>query len=53
MADTRRNLEQLLKGEQLYGVYTEVLHDLTATLREKPAKKERSQTTITAFPPIV
>jgi hypothetical protein len=48
MADTRRNLHQLLKGKQLYsstlyGVYTEVLHDLTAA-----AKGETGKTTITA-----
>jgi hypothetical protein len=40
MAVTRRN-HQLLKGKKLYsalyGVYTEVLHDFTAALKEGAA----------------
>jgi hypothetical protein len=54
--DTRRNLHQFLKGKQLYsalhGVYTEVLHDLTAVLKESVAKGETDKTTITAPPTI-
>jgi hypothetical protein len=54
MADTRRNLHQLLKGKQLYsalyGVYTDVLHDLTAVLKESAAKEETAKTTITTTP---
>jgi predicted nucleic acid-binding protein len=42
MANTRRNLHQLVKGKQLYRglyvVYTEVLHDLTAILKGETAK---------------
>jgi hypothetical protein len=52
MARTRRNLQQLLKGKQLYstlyGVYTEVLHDVTAVLEESAAEGETTKTTITA-----
>jgi hypothetical protein len=44
MAETTRYLHQLLKEKQLYnalyGVYTEVLHDLMAVLRESTAKGE-------------
>jgi hypothetical protein len=44
MGETRRNLHQLLKEKQLYsalyGVYTEVLHDLMAVLKESAAKGE-------------
>jgi hypothetical protein len=54
--DTRRNLHQLLKGEQLYsalyGVYTEVLHDLMAALKESTTKGETAKTTVTALLPI-
>jgi hypothetical protein len=54
MADTRRNLHQVLKGKQLsnalYGVYKEVLQDLTEVLKESAAKKETAKTTITAPP---
>lgn len=50
-AYTRRNLHQPLKGKQLYsalyGVYTEVLHDLTAVPQESTAKGETAKTTIT------
>jgi hypothetical protein len=56
MAVTRRNLHQLLKGKQLYsalpGVYTELLHDLTAVLKDSAAKGETAKTTITAPPSI-
>jgi hypothetical protein len=54
MADTRRNLHQLLKGKQLYsalyGVYVEVLHDLTSVLKESTAEEKTAKTTITAPP---
>jgi hypothetical protein len=57
MADTSGNLHQLLKGKQLnralYRVYTEVLHNLTATLKERVVKGETAKTTITAPPSIV
>jgi hypothetical protein len=53
-ADTRRNRHQLLKGKQLYsalyGVYTEVLHGLTAVLKESVTKGEKAKTTITSLP---
>jgi hypothetical protein len=56
MMDTRRNLHQFLKGQQLYSalydVYTEVLHDLTAVLKESDAKGETVKTTIIAPPSI-
>jgi hypothetical protein len=56
MADTRRNLHQLLKGKQLnsalYGMYIEVLHDLTAVLKESAAEGETAKITITAPPSI-
>jgi hypothetical protein len=54
MAENRRNLHQLLKWKQLYGalygMYTAVLHDLTAVLNESAAKGETYKTTITAPP---
>jgi hypothetical protein len=44
MANTKRNVRQLLKGKQLYsalyGVYTEVLHDLKNALEGNAAKGE-------------
>jgi hypothetical protein len=47
MADTRRNLHQRLEGKQLYsalyGVYTEMLHDLTAVIKESAAKRINRQ----------
>jgi hypothetical protein len=50
MADTKRNLHQLLKGKQLYsalyGVYIEVLHNLMAVLKEGAAKGETAKTRI-------
>jgi hypothetical protein len=56
MVDTGRNVHQLLKGKQLcialYGVYTEVLQDLMAVLKESAAKEERTNTTITAAPSV-
>jgi hypothetical protein len=56
MAGTRWTLHQLLKGKQLYsalyGMYTEVLHDLIAVLKECAAKRETAETTITAPPSI-
>jgi hypothetical protein len=56
MADTRRNLHQLLKGKQLYsalyGVYTEVLYDLTAVLKESAGEGETADTSITGPPSI-
>jgi hypothetical protein len=56
MADTRRNLHQLLKGKQLHsalhGVYTEVLHDLTAVLKGSDVKGQTAKATITASPSI-
>jgi hypothetical protein len=54
MAETRRNLHQFLKGKQLYsalyGVYMEVLHDLTAVLKDSAAKGETAKTIITEPP---
>jgi hypothetical protein len=54
MADTTRNLHQLQKGKQLYSallrVYTEVLLDLAAVLKDSAAKGETAKTTITAPP---
>jgi hypothetical protein len=54
MADARRNLHQLLKGKQLYsdlyGVYREVLHDLTVVPIESATKVEAAKTTVTAPP---
>jgi hypothetical protein len=55
-ADTKRNLHQLLKGKQLYsvlyGVYTEVLYDLTAVLEESTTEEETAETTFTGPPSI-
>jgi hypothetical protein len=55
MAETMRNLHQYLKGKQLYsalyGMYTEVLHDLMAVLKESAAKGETAKTTTTNPPP--
>jgi hypothetical protein len=52
MAETSRNLHQFLKGKQvysaLYGVYTEMLHNLPAVLKGSSAKGETAKTTITA-----
>jgi hypothetical protein len=54
MAETRRDLHQLLKGKQLYrslyGVYTGVLYDLMAVLKDSAAKGETAKTTITEPP---
>jgi hypothetical protein len=54
MGETRRNLHQLLKGKQLYsalyGLYTEVLHDLTAVLKQSADKEEIARITITELP---
>jgi hypothetical protein len=51
-----RGLRQLLKVKQLYsalyGVYIEVLHDLTAVLKDSAAKGETTKITITAPPSI-
>jgi hypothetical protein len=56
MADTRRNLHQLLKGKQLYsgryGEYREMLQDVTAVVKESAAEGGRAKTTITAPPSI-
>jgi hypothetical protein len=48
MVDTRSNLHQLLKGKQLYGVYTEVPHNLTAVLKQSASTEETAKTTVTA-----
>jgi hypothetical protein len=49
--ETRRNLYQLLKEKQLQGLYTEVLHYLTAVLKERSADQgETAKTTITEPP---
>jgi hypothetical protein len=49
MADTRSNLNELLKGKQLYSTlytaYSEVLYDLTAVLKESATKGETAKTT--------
>jgi hypothetical protein len=54
MADIRRNLHRFLKGKQLYnalyGLHTEVLHDLTAVLKNNVNKGEITTTTITSRP---
>jgi 5-carboxymethyl-2-hydroxymuconate isomerase len=54
MAETRRYLHLLLKGKQLYsalyGVYTEVLHNLMAVLKENTAKGETAKITATESP---
>jgi hypothetical protein len=47
MSETRRNLHQFWKRKQLYGVYTQVPHDLTAVLEESAAKRETAKPTIT------
>jgi hypothetical protein len=51
VAKSRRDLHQLLTRKQLhsalYGVYTEVIHDLTAVLKESAAIGETAKTTIT------
>jgi hypothetical protein len=56
MADTRRNLHQLLRGKQLYrtlyGVHTEVLQDLAAVIKESAAEGEIPKTTFTAPPSV-
>jgi hypothetical protein len=56
VADIRRNLHQLLEGKQLYstqyGVCTEVLHILTAVLKENTANRETAKTAITTPPSI-
>jgi hypothetical protein len=47
MVETRRNIHQFLKGKELYralyGVYTEMLQDLTAVLKESAAKGETAK----------
>jgi hypothetical protein len=52
MADIKRNFHQVLKGKKLhsaiYGVHTEVLHDLTAVLKESGAIRKTAKTTMTA-----
>jgi hypothetical protein len=54
IAETRRDLHQLLKGKQLYsilyGVCTEVVHDLTAVLKDSAAKGETAKITTTEPP---
>jgi hypothetical protein len=51
MTETRRSLDQLLSGKQLYSAYTtEEPHDLTAVLKESAAEGETAMTTITAVP---
>jgi hypothetical protein len=50
MAETRRNLHQLLKGKQLYTALYGVLHDLMADLKESAAKGDTTKTTITESP---
>jgi hypothetical protein len=54
MMETMRNLHQLLKGKHLYsalyGVYTEMLPDLTAVLKASSAKGETAKTTINESP---
>jgi hypothetical protein len=56
MKETRRNLHRLLKRKQLFsalcGVCTEVIHDLTAILKESAAKEGTAKTTITGPPSI-
>jgi hypothetical protein len=49
MAETNRKLHQLLKGNQLNGVYKEVLHELTAVLKGSAVQGETAKTTITAL----
>jgi hypothetical protein len=56
--ETRRIILQLLKGRQLCsavyedGVYTEVLHDLMAVLKDSSAKGGTAKTTIIAYPSV-
>jgi hypothetical protein len=54
MTETRRNPHQLLKGKHLYstlyGVYTEMLPDLTAVLKDSSAKGETAKTIIAESP---
>jgi hypothetical protein len=51
MAVTRRDLHQFLQRkavvQRLYEVYTEMLHDLRAVLKENAAKGERAKSAIT------
>jgi dsRNA-specific ribonuclease len=51
---TRRNLHQLLKRKQLhsarYGAHTEVLHNLTAILKESAVERETAKITSTEPP---
>jgi hypothetical protein len=55
-AGTTSNLQQLLKGKQLYsalhGIYIQVLHDLKAVVKESSSQGETTSTTITAPPSI-
>jgi hypothetical protein len=48
MVDTSRNLHNFLKGKQLYGVYTEVPHDLMAVLKVSASMRETAKNAITA-----
>jgi hypothetical protein len=54
MSETRSNLHQFLKGKQLYsalyGVYTEVVHDLSAVLKQRAEKGETAKITNTEPP---
>jgi membrane carboxypeptidase/penicillin-binding protein len=56
MAEIRKKLCQLLKGRQLYSdlydVYTEVLHDLTAVLKKSVVKGKAANTTLLNFRPM-
>jgi hypothetical protein len=56
MEVTKSNLHKLLKGEELYsalyGMYTQVLHDLKAVVKESSSQGETAKTTITAPPSI-
>jgi hypothetical protein len=56
MADIRRNVHQLVKGKKLhsdlFGMYTDVLQDLTAVLKESAARGETAKATITAPPSV-
>jgi hypothetical protein len=55
MAETRRNLHQLVKGKQLYkalyGACAEVLHDLTPVIKDSATKRETAKPTSTETPP--
>jgi hypothetical protein len=57
MADARKNFHHLLKGKQLYstpyGVYTDVLHNFTAALKDSATKGETANTSINASPSTV